>query len=185
MVNSAPNRRYAFNSRTPNPDSTPVLIVGVGVTPRVGLRVGGSFVAGRYATESEVKDPLVDRSLRMWNLEGEYAFGYTKLSAEFTQSRFAYGTARATASSYYLQGVQTLTPRVFTAVRLERIGTPPRQGSAPSAPRRTYQNVEAALGYRLTPELTMKGSFVAVRGYTGAVADRRAGLQLVWSRRWW
>lgn len=185
LVNSAPNRRYAFNSRTPNPDATPVLIVGGGVTPKPGLRIGGSFVAGRYATTAEVKGPLVDRQLRMWNVEGEYAVGYTKLSGEFTQSRFAYGAARATASSYYVQGLQTLTPRIFAAARVERIDTPPRQASGPAAPRRSYQSIETSAGYRLTPELTLRGSVAAVRGYTAAAADRRAGLQVVWSRRWW
>ncbi|MFN7915320.1 MAG: hypothetical protein U0Q55_08265 [Vicinamibacterales bacterium] len=186
LVNSAPNRRYAFNSRAKNPDATPVVIVGGGLTPTPGLRVGGSFVAGRYATAAEVKDPLVERELRMWSVEAEYAFAYTKLAAEFTQSRFAFGAGRAAASSYYVQGVQTLSPHLFAAARLERIDTPPRdiQGTS-AATRRRYQTIETSVGYRLTPELTLRGSAVAVRGYTAAAADRRAGLQLVWSRRWW
>lgn len=185
LVNSAPNRRYTFNSRTPNPASTPVLIVGGGVTPKAGFRVGAGFATGRYATAAEVRDPVAARHVRMWNIETEYAFGYTKLSAEFTQSRFAYGPARASASSYYVQGLQTLTPRVFAAARVERIGTPPRQAPAVTAGRGTYQTLETSVGYRLTPELTLRGSLTAVRGYTAAAADRRAGVQVVWSRRWW
>lgn len=185
VVNSAPNRRYAFNSRTPNPEATPVVVFGGGVTPAPGLRVGGSYVAGDYATATEVKDPQAARELRLWNIEAEYAFGYTKLSGEFTQSRFAYGGAPATASSSYVQGMQTLTPRIFAAARLERISTPPRQASAPSARAQTYRAFETSLGYRVTPELTLRGSVAAVRGYAAAAADQRAGVQVVWARRWW
>jgi hypothetical protein len=186
VVSSAPTRRFALNAADPNPRATPVVVAGGGVTPRPGLRVGAALASGRYATEDELTSAAAsDRDLRMWTLEGEYAFGYTKVSAEVTRELFDAGAARDTASSWFVQGVQTLSPRWFVAARHEGISAPPFGGRATQNPRLMYKTTEASAGFRLSPELTLRGSFFASKWYTKSTYDRQAGLSLVWSRRWW
>jgi hypothetical protein len=186
LVSAAPTRRFAFNSARGNPDATPVAIAGAGVAPIVGLRLGGSFAAGRYATDAEVSDTdHLTRQLRMWTAEAEYAFGYTRLSAEFTREQFDRTVATAQSSTWFVQGTHALTPRWFVAGRHEAIDAPPLAVAGPGAPRLSFRTTEGTAGYRVTRELTLRGSLVAMRWYTASVADKRVGAQLVWSRRWW
>jgi predicted porin len=170
-------------------------VFGGGITPKTGLRVGASFAIGRYAHEEEVTDPLrAARRLGMWTVEGDYAFGYTKLAGEFTRQRFTRGqrttvfdpaTVANTASTWWLQGTQTLTPRIFVSGRHEVIDAPPPLSAGPAGSRMAFRMTEAAVGYRLTPDLTVRGELMLQRFFTARAADRRGGVQLVWSRRWW
>jgi hypothetical protein len=121
----------------------------------------------------------------MWTGEAEYAFGYTKLAAEFTRELFDHGVRRDRSSSWFVQGIQTLSPRWFAAGRHEAISAPPMAVAGAGAPRLSFRTTEGAAGYRLTPELTLRASVAAVRWYTATKADRRVGVQIVWSRRWW
>ncbi|MGC4082720.1 MAG: hypothetical protein QM736_11555 [Vicinamibacterales bacterium] len=177
LVSSSPTRRYAVNSRTPNPKATPVVIAGGGVTPRPGLRIGTSFASGHYATADELKVAGGDRTFLTWTAEGEFAVNYTKLSAELTRTRFDSGAARSVASTWFVQGMQTLTPRWFVAARHEAIETPPMAIWGPAATSRWYRSSEASAGYRVTPELTLRASLNAVRGYTATTTDTRVGVR--------
>ncbi len=186
IVNSAPTRRSAFNSERGNPDATPVLIAGGGVTPRPGLRIGAGLARGQYATAEELREPAGSRrDLQMWTVEGEYAFGYTRLAGEWTTERFTHGASRDTASTWFAQVSQTLTPRWFAAARHEAISAPPLAVAGAGAPRLSFRTSEGTAGYRLTPELALRASVTASRGYTARTTDLKAGVQVVWSRRWW
>jgi hypothetical protein len=186
LVNSAPTRRSAFNSTRGNPDATPVFIAGGGVTPRPGLRLGAGFARGQYATGREVSDPVGStRELRVWTVEGEYAVGYTKFAGEWTTERFSHGATRDRASTWFGQVTQTLTPRWFAAARHETISAPPLAVLGPAAPRLSFRTSEGTAGYRLTPEFTLRASLTASRWYTARTSDLKAGVQVVWSRRWW
>lgn len=186
VVNAAPTRRYAVNNARGNPDATPVAIAGGGISPIPGLRLGTSFATGRYATPDEVSDPAkTPRHLTMWTAEGEYAFGYTKIAAEFTRELFAHGIATDRSSTWFVQGMHTLSPRWFVAGRHEAISAPPMVFAGPSAPRLAFRTSEGTAGYRLTRDFTLRASVVAARFYTAPGTDNRLGLQLVWSRRWW
>ncbi len=186
LVNAAPTRRYALNAERPNPQSTPVLIAGGGVTPVVGLRVGTSLASGRYATPGEVSDSAgVARDLLMWTVEGEYAFAYTKFAAEFTREQFQHGAIRDSASTWFVQAMQTLSPRWFASGRHEGINAPPVPGSARTGPRLSFTTTEGSLGYRATPDLTLRASVTAQRWYIAAATDQRVAVQMVWSRRWY
>ena len=121
----------------------------------------------------------------MWTVEGEYAFGYTKLAGEWTTERFSHGATRDTAYTWFGQVAQTLTPRWFAAVRHEAISAPPMAALGPAAPRLSFRTSEGTVGYRLTPELTLRGSVTASRWYTARTTDWKGGVQVVWSRRWW
>jgi len=186
VVNAAPTRRYAVNNARGNPDATPVGVAGGGFSPRPGLRFGTSFAAGRYATPDEVSDAAkAARHLTMWTAEGEYAFGYTKVAAEFTRELFAHGNASDRSSTWFVQGTHTLTARWFLAGRHEAISAPPMAFFGPGAPRLAFRTTEGTAGYRLTPELTLRASVVGARFYTAKSTDHRVGVQAVWSRRWW
>ena len=59
LINSAPSRNYALGAPT-KPKQTPVFEAGAGVTPTIGLRLGGSFAHGLYATTTEGTRPAPD-----------------------------------------------------------------------------------------------------------------------------
>jgi hypothetical protein len=187
VVSSAPTRRFALNADTPNPRATPVFVAGGGVTPRTGLRLGAAMAAGLYATREELKAPaaLADRRLTMWSFEGEYGVGYTKVSGEVTRARFDAGAVRDTAATWFVQGTQTVSPRWFLAARHEGISAPPFGGQVTGGPRLMYKTNEVAVGYRISPELTVRSSVFASKWYTNTTYDQQAGISLVWSRRWW
>lgn len=187
VVATTPVRRYALSLvGGPSPKPTPTMVVGGGVTPIAGLRFGGSYAAGRYAAQSEVTDNTgASRDLRMWTMEAEFAFDYTKVSGEVTRERFDDGSTSNTAGTWFVQGVQTISPHWFAAVRHEAISAPPLIFAGAGAPRLTFRTTERTVGYRLTPEWTARGSVTSQRFYTSTNTDTRVGLQLVWSRRWW
>jgi hypothetical protein len=186
VVTSAPTRRFALHAETPNPRATPVVVGGGGVTLRPGVRLGAAVAAGRYATADEVVDPAATpRRLAMWSVEGELAYRYMKVAGEVTRESFDRGASADTATTWFIQGVQTLAPRWFAAARYEGISAPPFGGRATSGPRIAYKTSEASVGFRVAPELTLRGSWFASKWYTGAEYDNQAGVSLVWSRRWW
>jgi len=121
----------------------------------------------------------------MWSLEADYAFAYTKVSAEWTREQFEAGAQRNASASWFVQGMQTLSPRWFVAARYEGISAPPFGGEITGSPRLAYTNAEASAGYRVSPELTIRSSWFATRWYTSTGYDHQAGVSLVWSRRWW
>jgi hypothetical protein len=184
VINSAPTRRYALNAEYGNPASTPVAVAGGGVSPIPGMRVGGSFAAGAYATAQEVADGN-ERNLRMWTGGAEYAFAYTRVAAEVTSERFDGPGATNRSSSWFAQGVQTLSPRWFAAGRYETIAGPPPVFMPPGSPRVSFVSGEGTVGFRVTRDVTLRTSIAGTRYYTATSADRRVGVQIVWARRWW
>jgi hypothetical protein len=174
LVNSSPTRIYVLNNTSPNPETAPVLEGGAGVTPKVGLRIGASFAHGRYAT---------DRMLTLEGIEGEYAFGYTQLSGEVTHDTLQTASGHVDAYEWFVQGVQTLTPRWFIAARQDGTSAPPPLSGA-SEDRRFFHTSEATLGYRVSPEVSLRSSFFARKTYTRTDWDQQVGVSLVWAHRW-
>ncbi len=186
LISSAPSRQYVINGG-PNPRATPVLVAGGGYTARPGLRVGLSFAHGAHATRSELTTTTFGdrRNASIVALEGEYAFGYTKIAAEFTRNRLESHLGAETAYAWFVQGVHTLTPRTFVAARQEGTSAPPLR-TATSVGRRTlFQTSEATFGYRIIPQLTARASFMARKAFTRNTWDHQAGFSLVWAQRWW
>src|SRR4029450_4823233 len=90
--------RAAFIDRAPadffhtkDPPFRPNGVVGGGITPVQGMRIGAAAAWGRSG-DTNVSDPYT-----LVNLEGEYAFGYTKIRGEWTQHPFhnAHGSRTA------------------------------------------------------------------------------------------
>jgi hypothetical protein len=185
VVSSSPTRSYVINADN-NPRATPVLVAGGGVTPRVGLRIGTAVAAGAYALREELTVPEPEnRQFRMMNVEAEYAFGYTKLAGEFTMTRFEAAASSELARGWFVQGLQTLSPRWFVAARQEGVSAPPLRSGTVAGRHRIFHTSEATVGYRLTKDFTLRSSFMNRKAYTRSTWDQQIGVSLVWARRWW
>ncbi len=184
VVSSAPTRICLIGGRS-NPRATPVIEGGAGITPKTGVRVGMAFARGAYLTREELTAAgSDDRQMTMISVEAEYAFGHTKLSGELLRDRFDTSSS-VTAYEWFVQGSQTLTPRWFVAARHEGTSAPVRTNSAALQAQPRLKAVEGALGFRVTPEITIRGSYYTRLSYGRTRWDRQGGAQLVWSRRWW
>jgi hypothetical protein len=189
VVNSSPTRPFAIGAVT-KPKQTPVFELGGGVTPIAGLRVGGSMAHGTYVTREELtRNPLgLDgRTMTMVSGEGEWAFRYTKISGEVARVSFETYGPSAVAYEYFIQGMQTLTPRVFVAARNERSSAPPLVNGLGIVVgnRASLTMVEATGGFRVNREITLRGSYYARKSYNARQWDNQAGASIVWARRWW
>jgi hypothetical protein len=103
------------------PPASPQLALGGGITPYIGLRLGASFVHGRYATANEVADPSRgDRMATILGLDADYSFGYTRLYADWQRNTYERASDNAVATALTVTAVRTLSPRWFTAARVER-----------------------------------------------------------------
>jgi hypothetical protein len=164
ILNTAPTHGWALGADN-NPRQTPVFAGGAGLTPIIGLRVGGSLAYGKYATKEE-------------------APGYTKLTAELVRTGFQTSSGTANAYQFFIQGIQTLSARWFAAARHEGASAPPLMiGPAPG--RRTRMKMlEATAGFRLNPAITLRGSYYARRFYAASAWDHQVGASVVWTERW-
>jgi hypothetical protein len=182
VLASPPNRSFVLGAPNPNPRSRPTYVGGAGLTPRAGLRIGLAYATGVYATTNELtRPPSLDRHLDMVSLEGEYAFGYTKLTGEFTRDNIETASGHAIASEWFVQGVQTISPRWFVAARQEGANAPPR---SPTAAVPTLRVSEVTGGFRLSTDFTLRTAVVRRKTYFSAVNDWQVGASLVWARRW-
>ena len=171
-----------LNAASPNPRSRPVVVVGGGVTPRTGLRLGAGYAAGDYATAQEItKDTFTGRALRMLSVEGEFAFGYTKLTGEFTRDALGVAKGDVHATQWFVQGVQTLAPRWFIGGRHEGANAP---ASPFFGPHPTLRFSEASVGYRLSTDVILKNAVVSRKTYYATSTDHQYAVSLVWARRW-
>ena len=179
--------RYRKVFAEDNPAPAAQLIAGGGITPVPGLRFGVGLAHGAYR-ESEDTDyyeapmPLPDADATVFNVEGEYAFGYTRLSGEWVRDRFESTTSPAVTRGFYIQGVQTLTPRIFATSRITRVSTPVLIGD--QRVRQTRGAFELSGGYRLTPQWTLKGGYEASRRYGVTNWSHAAAVSIVWGKRW-
>jgi hypothetical protein len=155
------------------------VVFGGGVTPRPGLRLGAGFAHGRYR---QAAGAVPAASATIVTLEGEYTFNHTRLSGEWIRDRFGTTPGPSVASSYYLQGVQTITPRIFGAARFARAEPPPL---FISGLRSNRMSGELTAGYRLTREWTLRAGYYRERRYLATKWDNQAGVSVVWARRWY
>jgi hypothetical protein len=182
VVSSPPNRSFVLGSSSPNPRTRPTYVGGAGVSPRSGLRLGLAYATGVYARSNELtRPPATDRHLDMVALEGEYAFGYTRLTGEFTRDRLETGTGHAIASEWFIQGAHTLSPRWFVAARHEGANAPPRTIDKPAP---TLRMTEFTGGFRASTDFTVRTAVLRRKTYFSAVSDWQVGASLVWARRW-
>ena len=156
----------------------PQVVAGGGVTLRPGFRVGGAIARGGYR---EGTNRVVPGDATVGNIEAEFTVNHTRLSGEWVADRFTGATGTVSASSFYLQGVQTITPRIFSAVRFTRVDTPvaivQRQPASLSA-------IETTAGYRVTPHVTVRAGYYGQHPYFRPWTHA-AEVSLVLDGRWW
>jgi hypothetical protein len=156
----------------------PQAVAGGGITLRPGLRVGGAIAHGGYR-EAAAAVPAGEATVA--NLEAEFTVNHTRLSGEWVLDRFHGATGTVAARSFYVQGVQSLTPRIFAAGRVTRVLTPPVLGAGV---RRQWHAAEFTGGYRVTPHVTLRAGYYFQRPYIGDW-NRAAEVSLVLDGRWW
>jgi hypothetical protein len=184
VLNAAPTRNYAIG-RPARPRQTPAFVAGAGVTPVTGLRVGVSLAQGHYATAAEVTGPAPSaRSVTIVGGEGEYAFGYTKMSGEIVRSRFERSVGTAVAYEYFVQGMQTLAPRWFVAARHESTLAPPLITATFVGDSTRLAIVETTVGFRVTPEVTLRSGYYTRKSYGASAWDHQVGVSAVWAQKW-
>ena len=183
VIDSSPVRgRPIFGDNKP-PRMTN-MVFGAGVTPYIGLRFGAAFGTGPYAAESEVRDQTRgDRRATLTQVEAEWAFRYTRIAGEFlwTTRELAMGDARVDGG--WIEITQTLSPRVFGVVRYDDQWT--EWTSVPDLANRhePYRRVETTVGFRLTPEVTLRGSYLTRKGYVVGFWDDQVLASVVFAKR--
>ena len=178
VTDATPARQRAVGNAD-QASSMPQVVLGGGISPMAGVRVGGGLAHGAYRRAT----PTAPRgTATVFNLEAEYAFNQTRLSGEWVEDRFHAAPQTFTARSFYAQAVQTLTPRLFGAGRIVRTQSPPFFVSGLVAHRTL---VELTAGYRVTTDWTIRGGYVQERRYTRPDWDRQGTVSIVWARRWY
>jgi hypothetical protein len=163
----------------------PQFVAGGGITPAPGLRLGVGIARGRYrSTSVSPKGTLIPAATAtVFNVEGEYAIGYTRIAGEWIADRFETAIAPAVARGFNLEVVRTLTPRWFAAGRAVRASSPVLIGSSPG--RRMATSSEATLGYRLTPEFTLRGGYQGSTSFNRPTREHAFAVSFVWAQRFW
>jgi hypothetical protein len=154
-------------------------VVGGGISPRQGMRIGAAAAWGRSG-DATVSDPYT-----LINVEGEYAFGYTRISGEWTRDRFETLAGNREARGATLQIKQTVTPRVYVHSRATAITSPVTIVATGEVPDRTSWYTDTTFGCLVSPETTVRVAHSAIRRWNAAAVDHQIGVSIVWSKRWW
>jgi hypothetical protein len=163
VISVAPNNERYMPKATPSPH----LAAGFGVSPSAGLRFGVSGAAGSWMDRG-LGAALQGRSWRSYRervlaADAQASAGYLELRAEGSRAWYDVpGHARmVVASAWYGEGVFAWTPRLFTALRVERNDYPFLKpfGTAWPARMARVDDAEAGVGYRVGASQTLKLSY--------------------------
>ena len=159
------------------------LVLGGGITPIIGLRVGASVTHGGWRRHDEIAPGTVGRDATVVTIESEFAIRHTRVAGEWIHDRIGTQTGTVSATGWFVLGQQTLSPRWFAAARVERMTSPL---FSPSTGLRTLHlaGVEPVVGFRVTPELTLRAGYRARRVFGSPTFDHQGLLSVVWWRRW-
>ena len=182
LIDTSPLRRRRLISDV-NPPQFANMIVGGGVTPVVGFRVGASMTHGGWQRAGEIPAAPADRDATVVTVESEFSFAYTKLAGEWVRDAIETSSGNHVASGWFVQAQQTLAPRWFVAARVERIASP--LVLATGVQQQRFAGSEEVLGFRLTPELTLRAGHHARRGFGRPGFDHQGAVSIVWWRRWY
>ena len=184
-----------------NPPRFPNVVIGGGITPFVGFRVGASLTHGGWLRAGESPAITADRSANLVTLETELSFRHTSLAGEWVHDRLDSSLGTRNVSGWYIQGMQTLRPRWFVAGRVDRIDTTVpiaifgistliNDGVAVNTlangvfANQHFKSTEQTLGFRLTPEITLRVSHRMREAFSGTPWDHLGAVSVVWYRRW-
>lgn len=181
VIDTSPLRMRRVFAET-NPPRFANVVVGGGVTPMIGLRIGASVSHGGWQRAGESAGVSRDLHATVVTVESEFAYRHTKLGAELVRNTVEIADGHTTPSGWFVQGQQTLSPRWFTAGRFERIAASGVIDGAAPAPH--FLGVESVIGYRATPEVTVRAGHRMRRGFGEADFHHAASVSLAWWHRW-
>jgi hypothetical protein len=183
VMDSSPLRlRRVFASYDrPNPPRFTNVVVGAGVTPLVGLRIGASVTRGGWMRADESPTTTGTRDATVATIESEFAFRHTSLAAEWVHDTLDTSLGDRAMNGWYVQGAQSISPRWFVAARVERINT---TLPVPDATQQHFNATEQTLGFRLTPEITVRASHRQAERFGTAEFGHTGAVSIVWYRRW-
>jgi hypothetical protein len=185
ITDSTPAReRNVFASD--RPAAMRQFVVGGGVTPVVGLRVGAGLAHGAYRTFGpdllDASSPIDATDVTVFNIEAEFSFGHTKFSGEWIRDRFESPLGPSVARGYYVQAVQTFTPRLFGTVQVVSASAPAYINQRRE--QKTMTSAEVSAGYRLHEQFTLRAGYYASRHFFARQHTHTAVASLVWAHRW-
>jgi hypothetical protein len=177
----ARSRRMMSGDRPP---AQPQFVTGGGISPVAGLRLGAGFAHGLYRAQmpASTLPSAREATATIFNLEGEYSIGYTRVAGEWIVDRFESSMTPAIARGFLIEAVQTLSPRWYAAARTTRCSAPAL--SAGLRVRRTTGSADGTIGFRLNPEITLKAGYQGSRTYARGAWDHAAAVSFVYARRW-
>lgn len=181
LIDTSPVRARRVFARV-NPPQFANLVVGAGVTPVVGLRLGGSVTHGGWVRAGELPTVTQDHDATVVTLETEFSFRHTRLMGEWVRDTLHTDSGPARVTGWFVLGQQTLTPRWFAAARVERTTAPFRTPLL--SVEQSFTGAESVLGYRLTPEVTLRAGYRGRRGFGVQAFDHAAVASAVWWKRW-
>ena len=182
VIDSSPIRGRPFFGDNKPPHLTNV-VGGIGYTPYIGVRFGAAFATGAYAAASEVRDQSRgDRHATIAQIEGEWSFRYTRIAGEMAWTTRELATQDAAVDGGWIEITQTISPRIFVASRYDEqytewMSSDGRQLHEP------YRRVEAAAGFRVLPEVTLRASYMTRKGYNVAFWDDQFLASVVYAKR--
>lgn len=184
VTDSSPTLSRSVFSATRAPAMAQV-IGGAGVTPIPGFRLGVGFAQGRYRAPATTPTgvSLPGESATVFNVEGEYSIGYTRVAGEWIADRFDTTKSPALARGFNLDATRTLNPRWFVSARTARTSSPTL--TAPTPLRLSAVSAEGTLGYRLTRSFTLRGGYQGSRMFKSREWQHAAAVSMVWAQRWW
>ena len=183
VIDSSPVRGRPFFGDNKPPRMANV-VAGVGVTPYIGLRLGAAVGGGDYAAASEVRDQSRgDRRATLAQVEGEWAFRYTRIAGEFLWTRRELALVDSRVDGGWIEITQTVHPRVFVAARYDDQWTDWTAMPVNVARHEKYQRVEAGAGFRVMPEVTLRASFMTRKGYVVGFWDDQLLASVVFAKR--
>jgi hypothetical protein len=159
----------------PPPQPAPRLVFGGGVSPVIGVRVGGSFTRGPYLSDSI--GAVVGQATTWKNFahqviafDGRVSRGYFDFHGEWAYAKFvlpfnpplaAAPSGEIAGPAYYAEVKYTWTPRFFTAFRFQRNDYPFLRhfGTVWVARAVNFYAGEIGAGFRLAPGLLAKISY--------------------------
>lgn len=171
--------------------------LAAGVTPLTGLRFGLSWTRGPYLNR-ESNDHLPggrqwrEYKQRALGFDAQFSRGYLELNGQLLRTQYdvPYHGSVPEDSAYWLELKYTWTPRLYGAVRYQRVeatyvGEPEYHYWYTKTIR--FNTLEVGLGYRFSPDLLLKVAYQADRwdepdyGYAERATGHALALQLSWS----
>ena len=181
VIETSPLRpRRIFYGDGINPPRFTNVVIGGGVTPFVGFRIGASVTRGGWLRAGESPAVTADGDATVVAIESEFSAGHTEVSGEWVRDMLdGVDGEDLRMSGWFLQAEQTLSPRWFAAGRIERIDTP-----LTSPATTDLAGFEEIIGYRVTPEITVRAGHRARRPFGRADYLHQAQVSVIWWRRW-